>query len=81
MVAVFFREDDLVFRNFPVNAQIRIVPCDCPFGFRTIEVVALVLEDHLVTQHAESVRESLRYEKLPVVVLREFDRHVFSESL
>ena len=81
MAFVFFGEDDLVFGDHPVDFQIRIIPCDRSFRLRTIETVALVLEDHLVAQDAESVCEPFGNEKLPVVVFGKLDRHVFPESL
>ena len=64
----------------PVDGEVGVVPGDGPLGLRGVEAVALVLEDHLLAQHAEPVGETPRDEELPVVVAREFDRHVLAEG-
>ena len=76
MSFILLRQDNLVCRHPPVDAQIRVVPGYRALGLRGIEIVALILEHHLLAQHAEPVREALRDEELPVVLPRKLDGHV-----
>ena len=69
MVPVLFRQDDPVGWNAPVDAQVGVVPCQCALALRRVEVVALVLEDDLGSEHAEPVGEAPGYEELAMVVL------------
>ena len=80
MMFVFFRENDLVCGNLPVNTQIGIIPCNGTFALRCIEVVAFILEDHFVCQYAETVGKSAWNEELTVVFSREFHFYVLAES-
>ena len=80
MSHVLLRQDNLVRRHPPVYSQIRVVPGYRALGLRRVEVVALVLEHHLLAQHAEPVREAARDEELPVVLPRELDGHVPPEG-
>lgn len=48
MMAVLFGQDHIFFRDPPVNADFRIIPCYRAFGRGAIEVVALVLEDRFL---------------------------------
>lgn len=80
MPPVLLRQYSLVGGDAPVDAEVGVVPGDGSLGLRGVEAVALVLEDHLVAQHAEPVGESPRDEELTVVVLGEFHCHVPSEG-
>ena len=80
VVPVFFREDNLVGRDAPVDAEVRIIPCQCAFALGSIEVVALVLEDDFGGEHAESVGEASGDEELAVVVFGQLNRHVLAEG-
>ena len=80
MSHVLLRQDHLVSRHPPVDAQVRVVPGYRALGLRRVEVVALVLEHHLLAQHAEPVREAPRDKELPVVLPRKLDGHVPPEG-
>ena len=80
MPPALLRQDHLVHRHLPVYSQIRVVPRYGALRLRGIEVVALVLEHHLVAEHAEPVREAPRDEELPVVVPSQLYGHVPSEG-
>ena len=77
---VLFRQYRPVGGDAPVDGEVGVVPGYRAFGLRGVEAVALVLEDHLLAQHAEPVGEPSRDEELPVVVFGEFDRHVLAEG-
>ena len=47
MVAVFGGEDHFIPRDTPVYSYVRIVPGDCTFCRRAVEIVTLVLENGL----------------------------------
>ena len=78
MPPVLLRQYRLVGGDAPVDGEVGVVPCDGALRLRGVEAVALVLEDHLVAQHAEPVGETPRDEELPVVVLGELHGHVLS---
>ena len=80
MPPVLLRKDDIGGRDLPVDADGGIIPDDRSLGLRRIQVVALVLEHGLLTQHRESVREATRDEALPVVLRRQFDGDMPAEG-
>ena len=80
MPPVFLRQYRLLGGDAPVDGEVGVVPGDGPLRLRGVEVVALVLEDDLVAQHAEPVGEAPRDEELTVVVARQLHRHVLSEG-
>ena len=80
MSPVLLRQYRPVGGDAPVDGEVGVVPGDGSLGLRGVEAVALVLEDHLVAQHAEPVGETPRDEELPVVVFGEFDRHMLAEG-
>ena len=80
MVFVLLRQYRPVGGDAPVDGEVGVVPGDGSLGLRGVEAVALVLEDHLVAQHAEPVGEAPGDEELAVVVPGEFDRHMLSEG-
>lgn len=80
MTEVFVREDGLLGRDSPVDAQALVENADASVGLRMVELVALVLEDRRVAKHCESVCEAFGDEELPVVVFRQLDGHVSAES-
>lgn len=77
---VFFRENDLLDRNTPVDTEGRIVPGDGAFMLGRIEIIAFVLEDHLVSQYAEAVGKASWNKKLEVILARQFYGYVLSEG-
>ena len=77
---VLLRQYRLVGGDAPVDGEVGVVPCDGALRLRGVEAVALILEDHLVAQHAEPVGEAPGDEELAVVVPGEFDRHMLSEG-
>ena len=78
MPPVLLRQYRLVGGDAPVDGEVGVVPGDGSLGLRGVEAVALVLEDHLVAQHAEPVGEAPRDEELTVVVFRQLHGHVLS---
>ena len=80
MVFVLLRQYRLVGGDAPVDGEVGVVPGDGALGLRGVEAVALVLEDHLLAQHAEPVGEAPGDEELAVVAPGEFDRHMLSEG-
>ena len=69
ILRVFCGKDDLVRRNAPVYTEVRIIPRDCTFAFGMVIIVTFVLEDHFFREYAESVSESSRDEKHPVILV------------
>ena len=64
----------------PVNAQTPVKDRDTPISLRMIELVTLVLEHCHIAQHREPMRETLRYEELTVIILRQLHSHVLPVS-
>ena len=79
MFCIFFREDDLVCRYLPIDSEVRVVPCDCTFALRSVEVVAFVLENNFICQYYEAMGEASRNEELTVIILSEFDSYMQAE--
>ena len=50
------------------------------FGFGSIVVVALVLEDGFLAEYAEAVGKAVREEEHPMVVLGKLDGYVLPEG-
>lgn len=80
VMAILLREEDLVGRDPPVDRQIGVVPGQRTFRLRGIEVVALVLEDHLIGQDAESVRKTARDEELAMILFGQFHGDMLAEG-
>ena len=80
MPPVLLRQYRPVGGDAPVDGEVGVVPGDGALRLRGVEAVALVLEDHLVAQHAEPVGETPRDEELTVVVARQFHGHVPPEG-
>ena len=57
----------------------RIVPAIRSFGFRSVIIVALILEDRVVLQHQETVREAARNEELTLVVPAQHYAHILAQ--
>ena len=80
VLLILLRQNHLVRRHPPVYSHVRVVPGYRALGLRRVEVVALVLEHHLLAQHTEPVREAPRDEELSVVLPRKLDGHVPPEG-
>ena len=80
MAAVLFREEHVCGVEPPVDTDLRVVPCDGPLALRGVAVVALVLEERLLAQYGEPVREAAGNEQLPLVLARELDGHMAAEG-
>lgn len=80
MTEVFVREDGLLGRDSPVDAQALVENADASVGLRMVELVALVLEDRRVAKHCESVCKALGDKELAVVLFAQLDGHVPAES-
>ena len=46
--AVLSAKDDFVDRQFPVYIEVRVIPCDASLTLRMVELIAFVLENHLI---------------------------------
>ncbi len=75
----FFRQDDFVGRNAPVDVEVRIVPCQCPFALRGIKVVAFILENNFRREHAEAVGKTAGDKELAMVFFCQFYGYVLAE--
>ena len=79
-MTVFFGKDYLIGRQAPVDCQIRVIPCNCTLCLWMVEIVALVLEDHLFGKYAESVSKSTRHKKLTMILFAQLYRKVLPIS-
>lgn len=79
IIPVFIRENDVFGRQLPVDGKTRVVPCDGALGFWSIEIVALILEDSVFTQHGESMCKAFRDEELAMILSTETHSHMFAE--
>ena len=76
MLRILLAQYRLLRRYTPVDAQTLVQNADTSVRFRMVEVVTLVLEHSRLAQHGKPVRETLRDEELPVVVLRQLHGHM-----
>lgn len=68
MPLVLLREKDILDRQRPVDAYVRVIPGYSAFRFGVVELIAFVLEQRLLAQDGETVGEALRDEGLEVVL-------------
>ena len=78
MTRILFRQDGLVGRDAPVDAQRIVENTDAPIGLRMIELVTLILEHGRGRQHGKTMGKTFGDEKLAVIVLREFYGNMLS---
>ncbi len=77
---VLFRQDDFVGRNAPVDVEVRVVPCQCPFALRGIKVVAFILENNFRREHAEAVGKTAGDKELAMVFFCQLYSYMLTES-
>ncbi len=77
-MGVLFAQDSLLAGDSPIDAQTLVEDGDASLGLRSIEVVALVLEDSRLAQHAEPMSKSLRNEKLTMILARELNSYMLT---
>ena len=80
MMTVFFGKDYFISGQAPINREIRVIPCNCTLCLRMIEIIALVLEDHLIGKDAESMGESPGHKKLKMILFTQLHREVLPIS-
>ena len=59
MMLVFVRQYHFVVWQMPVDSEVGVVPSYGTFGFRVIEVVALILEDSRLAEYGKAVCHAL----------------------
>lgn len=69
MVLILLREIYLGDGDAPINRQVWIIPCDCPFTLRSIIVIALILEDNFWGKYAEAMSKPARDKELTMIIL------------
>jgi|GEM_PF-3360199 len=79
-MTVFFGKDYFISGQAPINREIRVIPCNCTLCLRMIEIIALVLEDHLIGKDAESMGESPRHKKLKMILFTKLYGKMFPVS-
>ena len=78
MARILLRQDGLVGRNAPVDAQRIVKNTDARVGLRVIELVTLILEYSRGRQHGKTMSKALGNEELKVVVFGEFYGNMLS---
>ena len=79
MLTILVRKDNLICRHLPVNSKIRVIPRNRTFMLRSIEVIALILEYHLISQDHETMCKSPWNEKLAMIILGKFHSDMLAE--
>ena len=79
MMKVLRREYRLAGRYAPVYPQGRVAPCNGGFTLRAIEVVALILEDGRLAEHAEAMGKAARNKELAIVLGRKLHGYMLAE--
>lgn len=79
-MTVFFGKNYFISGQAPINREIRVIPCNCTLCLRMIEIIALVLEDHLIGKDAESMGESPGHKKLKMILFTQLHREVLPIS-
>ena len=80
MVLILLRKNNIPGRNLPVNAQGWIIPGNGALALGSVQVIALVLEEGLVTQDYKSVGKAAGDEYLAVVIGRKFHLDVLAKG-
>src|SRR5688572_21662701 len=75
---VFCRQARLA-RELPLDADLRIIPRQAPFVFRSVVVRGLVEKIGAFAEHDEAMGKARRNPQLPVVLFAEFRTHPFPE--
>jgi len=78
MARILFRQDGLVDRDAPIDAQRIVENADARVGLRMVELVTLILEYGRGRQHSKTMGKTLGDEELAVVVLGEFHGDMLS---
>ena len=78
MTRILLRQDGLVRRDAPVDAQRIVENTDARVGLRMVELVTLILEYGRGRQHSKTMGKTLGDEELAVVVLGEFYGNMLS---
>ena len=75
---IFFGKDNISHGYRPFDVQIRIIPCDCTFSLRVIELITFILENRIFTQNDKTMGHSLGYKKLTMVFLCQLTHLIFA---
>ncbi len=78
MLEVLGAQDCLVHWYLPVDSQGAVLDGDSAIGFRSVEVVAFVLEDCGLTQYGKAMSEASRHEELTMIIFRKLDSYMLS---
>ena len=78
MARILLRQDSLVGRDAPVDAQRIVENADARVSLRVIELVTLILEHGRGRQHGKTMGKTLGDKELAVVVLSEFYGNMLS---
>ena len=73
-------EDDICRGELPVDAEGGVVPGNAAFAVGGVVVIALVLEDGLLTQHGKTMGKATGDEELAVVLGTELHGYVLAEG-
>ena len=80
MASVFLREDDIIFWQLPIYIELWIIPCDGTLALRMVKIVAFILENHFIAQHAETMCKPSRDKKLILFLTGEFHGYPFTKG-
>ena len=79
MTGILDGQHNFIGGNLPIDVKRRIIPSYSALTLRMVEIVALILEDSLLTENGKAVGKALRDEELPVIFPGELAGHILSK--
>lgn len=76
MCQILRGKDCFFHRNTPVNVKGRVQDVYPAIGLRSIKRIALILAYGHIAEDAKAVRKAFRDKYLPMILFRQFHRHV-----
>ena len=64
--------------NRPLNSNVGVIPCDASFCFGMVKLIAFILEDGLITQHAKAMGHALGNKEHTMIVPCQFAHRILT---
>ena len=78
MLGILLRENSMLCRNLPVDAQALVEDRDSPVSLRMIELIALILEHGSFAEYGKTMGKTTWNKELAMIILRQFHRHMLT---
>ena len=78
MLGILFRENSMLCRNLPVDAQALVEDRDSPVSLRMIELIALILEHGSFAENGKTMGKTTWNKELAMIILGQFHSHMLA---